>query len=134
MICIVYIVYTIHISYIVYILHYYIYVIYFIYNILYRKYVYIKKINVITYIMKRGVSMLTSIGYHTFAISMNLMQEEADLILLILDASRYLEQEDREILNFIKDKKTIILLNKIDLEQKITKEMLIQYRVEPDEA
>ena len=28
--------------------------------------------------------------------------EKADLILLILDASRYLEQEDREILNFIK--------------------------------
>ncbi len=53
--------------------------------------------------------------------------EKADLILLILDASCHLEKEDREILNFIKDKKTIILLNKIDLEQKITKEMLIQY-------
>lgn len=53
--------------------------------------------------------------------------EKADLILLILDASRYLEQEDKEILEFIKDKKTIILLNKIDLEQKITKEMLTKY-------
>jgi tRNA modification GTPase len=42
--------------------------------------------------------------------------EEADLIVLLLDLSRELDNEDREIINFIKDKKHIILLNKSDLE------------------
>lgn len=46
---------------------------------------------------------------------------EADLVIVILDASRELEKEDREILELIKEKKSIILLNKIDLEMKISK-------------
>ncbi len=50
--------------------------------------------------------------------------ERADLILLMLDASRPLEEEDREILSFIKQKKAIVLLNKADLEQKIFPEEL----------
>ena len=50
--------------------------------------------------------------------------ERADLILLMLDASRPLEEEDREILSFIKQKKAIVLLNKADLEQKLSPEEL----------
>ena len=46
--------------------------------------------------------------------------KEADLIIAIFDASRELSQEDVEILEFIKGKKAIILLNKIDLECKIS--------------
>lgn len=47
--------------------------------------------------------------------------ENADLVLLVLDASRELETEDREVIEEIKNhnKKTIVLLNKIDLERKI---------------
>lgn len=47
--------------------------------------------------------------------------EKADLVLLVFDASRELENEDREIINQINEnhKKVIILLNKIDLERKI---------------
>ncbi|MDY2729834.1 MAG: tRNA uridine-5-carboxymethylaminomethyl(34) synthesis GTPase MnmE [Clostridium sp.] len=45
--------------------------------------------------------------------------EEADLVILMLDASRKLEQEDKEIIEYVKEKNYIVLLNKIDLEQKI---------------
>ncbi|NFH70045.1 tRNA uridine-5-carboxymethylaminomethyl(34) synthesis GTPase MnmE [Clostridium botulinum] len=45
--------------------------------------------------------------------------EEADLIILILDSSRDLEEEDKEIINTIKDKNHIVLLNKTDLDRKI---------------
>ena len=47
--------------------------------------------------------------------------ENADLVLLVLDASRELEREDREVIEEIQNhnKKTIVLLNKIDLERKI---------------
>lgn len=41
--------------------------------------------------------------------------ESADLIIAIFDSSRKLVEEDIEILNIIKDKKSIILLNKSDL-------------------
>ena len=44
---------------------------------------------------------------------------EADLILLVLDTSREIDKEDREIIEAIKDKKSIVLLNKIDLDNKI---------------
>lgn len=47
--------------------------------------------------------------------------EEADLVLLVLDSSRSLDDEDREIIEVVKDKKTIVILNKIDLENKIDK-------------
>ena len=47
--------------------------------------------------------------------------EEADLVLLVLDSSRELDDEDREIIEVVKDKKTIVILNKIDLENKIDK-------------
>lgn len=44
--------------------------------------------------------------------------DEADLIIAIFDSSKKLEKEDFEILNLIKNKKAIILLNKSDLSQK----------------
>ncbi|WP_461613562.1 tRNA uridine-5-carboxymethylaminomethyl(34) synthesis GTPase MnmE [Clostridium sp. Marseille-QA1073] len=50
---------------------------------------------------------------------------EADLIILILDNSRAIEEEDKEIIEYIKDKKYIVLLNKIDLDGKINKDDLI---------
>ena len=43
---------------------------------------------------------------------------KSDLIIAMFDNSKKLSVEDKEILNFIKDKKAIILLNKIDLEDK----------------
>jgi tRNA modification GTPase len=45
--------------------------------------------------------------------------EEADLIILILDSSSELTDEDRDIISFIKGKKYIVLLNKSDLNEKI---------------
>ena len=47
------------------------------------------------------------------------MTKEADLVIAIFDASEELTKEDLEILDLIKDKKTIIILNKNDLNQKI---------------
>ena len=46
---------------------------------------------------------------------------KADLVLLVLDASKGLENEDIEVINQIKEnkKKVIVLLNKIDLNKKI---------------
>lgn len=44
--------------------------------------------------------------------------QDADLIIAIFDSSKELTQEDIEILNIIKDKKVIIVLNKMDLETK----------------
>ena len=43
---------------------------------------------------------------------------ESDLIVAMFDNSKKLSKEDKEILEFIKDKKAIIILNKIDLEDK----------------
>lgn len=48
--------------------------------------------------------------------------EEADLILYVIDSSEILNDNDREILDKIKEKKGILILNKIDKEQIITKE------------
>lgn len=43
--------------------------------------------------------------------------EKADLIFFVVDLSRAFEAEDQEILSLIQDKKTILVLNKSDLEQ-----------------
>lgn len=43
------------------------------------------------------------------------LSEDADLIIAIFDGSKELDDEDLEILNIIKNKKSIILLNKKDL-------------------
>ena len=45
---------------------------------------------------------------------------EADLILYVVDASVPLDENDREILELIRDRKTIVLLNKSDLPQVIS--------------
>ncbi len=46
--------------------------------------------------------------------------EEADLIIFVLDRSRPLDQEDLDIIEFIKNRKSITLLNKTDLDEKLT--------------
>lgn len=48
--------------------------------------------------------------------------KEAELIIFMADASDDLTKEDYQILELIKDKKLIVLLNKIDLETKTTSE------------
>ena len=50
--------------------------------------------------------------------------EEADLVLLVLDTSRELDQQDKDIIESVKDKKCILILNKIDLERKIEENIL----------
>ncbi|MBS5386128.1 MAG: tRNA uridine-5-carboxymethylaminomethyl(34) synthesis GTPase MnmE [Clostridiales bacterium] len=48
--------------------------------------------------------------------------KDADLILYVADVSRSLDENDEKILNLVYNKKTIILLNKSDLESVITKQ------------
>ena len=50
------------------------------------------------------------------------LANDADLIIAIFDSSKDFSKEDLEILDIIKNKKAIVILNKIDLEQKITNE------------
>ena len=45
--------------------------------------------------------------------------EEADLVIAIFDSTRELTKEDEDILEIAKNKNSIIILNKIDLESKI---------------
>ena len=52
---------------------------------------------------------------------------EADLVLLVLDSSRELDKEDMEIIEAIKDKKAIVLLNKIDLENKLDNSVIDKF-------
>lgn len=47
---------------------------------------------------------------------------ESDLVIAIFDSTKKLTDEDKEIIEFIKDKNSIILLNKSDLENNILKE------------
>ena len=53
--------------------------------------------------------------------------KKADLILMLLDGSRDLDEDDIEILDLIKDKKAIVLINKLDLQQKINIEEVKKY-------
>lgn len=48
--------------------------------------------------------------------------ESADLIIYVVDASRKLDDNDQEILEIIQNKKTIVLLNKSDLEMVVSQE------------
>lgn len=50
--------------------------------------------------------------------------EEADLIILMLDTSRDIDEDDEVIIKKVKGKKHIVLLNKIDLDMKISKEII----------
>ena len=49
---------------------------------------------------------------------------EADLVIYVVDASCEFDQNDYDIIEMIRDKKTIILLNKSDLATVITKDMV----------
>lgn len=49
----------------------------------------------------------------------------ADLILFILDSSVDLSEEDREIMEFIRGKKAIVILNKTDLLSKVTRDEVL---------
>ena len=49
---------------------------------------------------------------------------EADMILYVVDASEDLDEDDQEIISLLNGKKAIIILNKSDLENKITEDVL----------
>ncbi|MCR4908434.1 MAG: tRNA uridine-5-carboxymethylaminomethyl(34) synthesis GTPase MnmE [Lachnospiraceae bacterium] len=48
--------------------------------------------------------------------------DEADLVLFVTDASEDLEKEDMELADMLSGKRTILVLNKIDIEQKVKEE------------
>ena len=52
---------------------------------------------------------------------------EADLVLLVLDSSRELDDEDKEIIDSVGDKKCVVILNKIDLECKIDENVISNF-------
>lgn len=52
------------------------------------------------------------------------MLNEAQLVLILLDGTKALEKEDFELLELVKEKKHIVVINKIDIENKIDKEKL----------
>ena len=47
------------------------------------------------------------------------VKKKSDMIIAIFDVNRNLDEEDKEILELLKDKPAIIVLNKIDLDKKI---------------
>ena len=57
--------------------------------------------------------------------------EDADLIIYVLDVSRSLDENDYEIMKLIRDKQSLVLLNKSDLESVITKEELKKFTDKP---
>jgi tRNA modification GTPase len=50
--------------------------------------------------------------------------EEADLIILMLDTSRDIDDDDKVIIEKIKNRKYIVLLNKVDLDTKISQDII----------
>lgn len=63
-------------------------------------------------------------------IGVNIAREklkDADLVIAIFDISRDFDQDDKEILKLIENKKRIIILNKDDLEQKISDDEIEKY-------
>ena len=57
--------------------------------------------------------------------------KDADLIIYVVDASRALDENDEQILEMIREKQALILLNKSDLDTVITKELLQKYTEKP---
>lgn len=49
---------------------------------------------------------------------------QADLVIYVVDSSRELDENDEEIIELIRDKKVIVLLNKTDLEPVVTEEQI----------
>lgn len=56
---------------------------------------------------------------------------EADLVIFVIDVSRELDDNDFEIMEMIRDKKAVILLNKSDLTAIVTKDMIKSYIEKP---
>lgn len=52
--------------------------------------------------------------------------KDADLIIYVVDASRKFDENDDAIFQMIKEKQTVILLNKSDLDTVITKQMIVE--------
>lgn len=55
--------------------------------------------------------------------------EKADLIIVVLNGNEGITKEDKEILSKVRNKTTIVAINKNDLEQKLSKEELEEYQV-----
>lgn len=56
------------------------------------------------------------------------LADEADLVIAIFDLGKELNREDKQILEILKNKKSIIVLNKIDLkDSKISKDIIKEY-------
>ena len=53
--------------------------------------------------------------------------EQADLLIYVVDSSRELDENDGEIAKIIRQKRSIILLNKLDLQTVVTKEELKKF-------
>ena len=53
---------------------------------------------------------------------------KADIIIFMLDSSEEYTEEDEEIFKLIKDKKTIILINKVDLPEKLDRSKIDKYK------
>ena len=49
---------------------------------------------------------------------------QADLVIYVVDSSRELDENDEEIIELIRDKKVIVLLNKTDLDPVVTEEQI----------
>lgn len=57
--------------------------------------------------------------------------ENADLVIYVVDSSTSLDENDREIMDNIRDKKAIVLLNKSDLETETTVEDVLKHLDKP---
>lgn len=53
--------------------------------------------------------------------------KDADLIIYVVDGSRDLDENDRQIMNLIRDRKAVVLLNKSDLEPVVSVEELTRF-------
>ena len=56
------------------------------------------------------------------------MVNEADLVLYVVDSSSVLDENDEEIISFLKDQNVIVLLNKSDLPSAVNSEMIQERR------
>jgi len=51
---------------------------------------------------------------------------EADLIIFLVDGSEKLSEEEIKLLEHLKDKKAIVLINKIDIDSKVSKQQILE--------
>ena len=59
------------------------------------------------------------------------LAEKSDLVIFVADASKELDENDKEIINLIKDKQAIVLLNKSDLGTIINKKNISEFDNKP---